>query len=104
MARRFRGKRRAGKKNRAIPISIVAPLAMPAIQYVIPKAIAGDFKGAMSSLALEYAGIDANNKFHFNQVAEVAVPLLVGVVVHKAANRFGINKYARKASMGYLEF
>ena len=101
--RRFGKKKRSGKRNKAIPVAIVAPLAMPAINYVLPKVMSGDIKGAAQSLALEYAGIGADGKFYPRQLVEAYVPLAMGIVVHKMAGKFGINRYARKYSMGLLE-
>ena len=101
--RRFGKKKRSGKRNKAIPVAIVAPLAMPAINYVLPKVMSGDIKGAVQSLALEYTGMDSAGKFHANQLVEAYVPVAMGVVVHKMASKFGINRYARKYSMGFLE-
>lgn len=103
MARKKRGRRGFGKKNRAIPLAIVGPLAMPAVQYVAPKLLAGDLKGAFQSMVLEYTGMGTDSKFHPNQLVEAYLPVLGGVVVHKLATKFGVNKYARKFTMGMLE-
>lgn len=100
MARKHKSFR---KKNKALPIAIMAPIAMPAVQYVLPKAMHGDFKGALQSVAQEYAGIEPNGQFRAQQIMEWAVPTMIGVVVHKGANKFGVNRYFRKMSMGYLE-
>ena len=100
--RRKGKKKRNGKKSHALPIAIVAPLAMPAITNVVPKIMGGDMKGAVNSLALEYAGYDGKS-FRASQVAEWAIPTMVGYVIHRGANKLGINKWARKLSMGFLE-
>ena len=102
MRRKGKKKGSRGKKNRALPIAIVTPLIMPAVTNVLPKVMSGDMKGAINSLALEYAGYDGKS-FRASQVAEWAIPTMVGYVLHKGANKVGINKWARKLTMGFLE-
>ena len=94
-----------GKKNRAIPIAVAAPIAMPAIQYVAPKLMAGDFKGAVQSLAQEYTGLNPDGTWNPKQIAQWAIPTAIGVVIHKVAShpRVKVNGYIRKFTMGFLE-
>jgi len=98
-----RKKSRRGKKNHAIPIAIAGPLALPAVQYVLPKVMAGDIKGAFQSMVLEYTGMGTDSKFHANQLVEAYLPVAAGFVVHKLAGKTRINTYARKLTMGFLE-
>ncbi|MFA5187576.1 MAG: hypothetical protein WC551_13940 [Patescibacteria group bacterium] len=93
------------KKNKAIPLAIAGPIAMPAIQFSLPKAVSGDFKGAALSLVQEYTGINPDGSWNPKQIAQWAVPTLIGVGVHKAANhpKIGVNKYIRRFTGGMLE-
>jgi hypothetical protein len=42
------------------------------------------------------------NKFKPMELFNGWAPLLGGVIAHRAANRFGVNRYLRKATMGIL--
>ena len=100
MARK--SKRRGGRRAKSIPIAVVAPLIAPAVMNSVPKLMAGDFKGFAASLAQEYTGVNPDGSFNAKQIGQWVIPTLIGVVVHKGANKMGVNAHVRRLTMGYL--
>jgi hypothetical protein len=94
---RFKRKRGGSRKAKSIPIAIALPVAAPAIQtgkYIMN----GDMPNAMYI----WTGIDSQGKLQGKQLAKTYVPIAAGVVIHKVANRVGVNNFVRRVSMGYL--
>lgn len=95
---RYRKKRRSGGKAKSIPMAIVAPLAFDAV-LVGKTAMAGDWNGVGKIMT----GYDAQaQSFNVNELLRTYAPLGIGIVVHKVANKTGVNSYVRRASMGFL--
>jgi len=93
-----KGKKKASKKLN-IPVAIAAPLVYMGMTQVAKPIMAGDYK----LLAINMTGFDPESqKFNFNELKQTYGPLAIGVVMHKGANRFGVNNYVRKATMGFL--
>lgn len=89
-----RAARRA--KNMTIPLAIVAgfaPTAMFALEgFQIPGS-EGGIKEAAHRLTMRMTGYEwKGGGFSWAQLMEGWTPLILGVVAHKAANRFGINR------------
>ena len=100
MARR---KRRGGKKQKAFPILLAAP--------VVPGFISAWNVRSMGPVEMvrsgvyEVSGIDMTGQSKLNQ--EKALKTLglvvVGLVGHKIANKVGVNRMLKKATFGYLQ-
>lgn len=90
MAKRRYGKRRGGSRSKKLPLSIVIPMAVPAIQ-------AGKhlMAGQMPEAAYVMTGIDINGQFHAGRLVQTYAPMVGGVLVHKFAGRF-VNRYIPK--------
>lgn len=90
-----RGKKyRKHAKKAAIGVAIAAPLVVagwPTIQ----KLAAADVKGAAEEAKKTFSSPAG--------LASVGVAMIMGLVVHKIANRSGANRVIRKLTMGYLE-
>ena len=97
MARRFSKKRRSSGKSKSIPLAIVAPLAYTGYEMVT------QFMGGNKAMP-QYmlTGVNANGVFNSGRLVQTYAPILAGVVVHKVAQRVGVNNIVRKATMGYL--
>lgn len=63
-------------------------------------------QGAMEGVARISARLTGysptENKFKFNELAAGWLPILAGGLAHKIANRMGINRQLRKATMGWI--
>ena len=93
----FRKKRRGGsRKAKSIPIAVAAPLAYIGAD-IAKLGMAGDWK----SVGYVMTGVK-DGKFDGGRVVATYGPTMVGVVVHKVANKVGLNNYVRRATMGYL--
>jgi hypothetical protein len=100
MARHRRGKRGYGKKNRAIPVAPILPLA---------GVLMNDFKSGVNAanantFTEDITGYNmSTGKFSIAQAAPFWGGEIVGIVVHKVASKTRLNQYIRKFTMGYLE-
>lgn len=93
MARR-KMKKRGGSRSKKMPLTILAPALYPAVDGL--KAMAGgDIAQGAKILVWRYGGVD-DSGFNLGRVTQTYVPVLAGVIVHKAANKFGVNRYLPK--------
>jgi hypothetical protein len=90
-------KRGSSRKAKAIPVAVALPLAVAAVDTF--KYAQG---GNWSSAAYVWTGVNKNGGFDSSRVMQTYVPIAAGVVVHKVANRVGVNNFVRRVSMGYL--
>ena len=75
------------KHNKKLPLAIAAPVALAAYE------IAKTGKGNSAAAVARITGYDpSNGQFAFGNMASTYVPILAGVIVHKAASRFGVNR------------
>lgn len=96
MARRRYGKRR-GSRSKKIPMAVTVPMAIPMIRSVGVLMSGGSTENMGQSLAQIWAGIGTDGKVHGDALAMTYVPILAGVIVHKAAGRLGVNRYIPKS-------
>ena len=97
MARYGRKKSRRGGKSKSIPISIAAPLVATgaeAAKYAMA--------GAYGNVKWMFTGITDNGDFQGGRLIKTYGPLAAGIVVHKVANKVGVNNIVRRATFGYL--
>lgn len=95
---RYRKKRRSSGKAKAIPVALAAPLAD--VGFRVGKALmSGDTNKAALYLT-GYSPID--QAFSAPEFLRTYGSLGVGIVVHKVANKTGLNNYVRRATMGFL--
>lgn len=94
---RFKRKRGGSRKAKSIPMAIAAPLV--AIGYEAGKDI---MAGNMAELKWDLVAVNAEGKFSTQKAMQIYAPLAIGVVVHKVANKTGVNNYVRRATMGWL--
>ena len=98
MARRRRGKRRGGK-SKAIPLAPILPVAFVALNAYKTTGIS---TATLSTMSKDMVGYDPVSKtFSAASATPFWIGEIMGIVVHKVANKT-INKYVRKATMGYL--
>lgn len=82
--------RRSNKMT--IPIALAVPLALKGIEIgnmIMDK----DYLGARSRLT----GVDYNGVFHFDGLLAQWTPTVIGLGVHMAASRFGVNSALGRA-------
>ena len=98
MARRRRG-RKGGRKSKAIPVAPLLPIAYVGYRAATKDGGIPEKLGVFSVLTTGYD--PRTNTFN----VQAALPFWIGevaaIVVHKVANKT-VNRYIRKASMGYL--
>ena len=100
MARRRKGRR---KKNRAIPLAVVLPPLYVGMNNVSKFAYAGP-AAVMDHITADLTGYQpSTGTFDYNWAKGYWMGQVAGVVVHKAAGRFGLNRHIKKLTMGWLE-
>lgn len=92
-------------KKTTIPLAIVAgfgPLIADTVTTV--KDPNQGFGQIPHVLAWHLAGINTwdNNKFDLSRLARGWAPILAGMIAHKAANKFGINRAIARAGIPLL--
>lgn len=92
MAKKKKSYRRAAKM--AIPVALAAPIVIAAWPGM-KELSTGDVQGAANEFQKSFASTQA--------VTTLLLPFVVGMVAHKIANKTGVNKIARKLTMGYLQ-
>jgi len=89
---KYRGKkRRSGGRSKKMPLAIVVPMAVPAM-LAAKYAMAGNFTSAQHV----FTGIQADGSLDTGRLMATYVPMLSGVIIHKAAGRLGVNRYLPK--------
>jgi hypothetical protein len=102
MARRRRsyGKRKRGGKMKSIPIAPILPVGM--VVYQAYKDAGGLNINMLNAIGMRTTGYNALSKtYNIDSAKGFWGGEVAGIIVHKVANKT-INKYLRKATMGYL--
>lgn len=98
MARR--GRKRGGRRAKSIPILPIAPLAIVTARTLQSGASPA---GMIEGFVRDTTGYDKGaGKFNAEKAMPFWIGTVAGVVVHKAANKTGINNHVRRATFGYL--
>ena len=101
MARR-RKQKGSRKKDKSIPLSSLLP-AMPAIVRVANDGFS--LKYTPTTVLYEMVGYAANEKTWVTSTVTRQIGLgIAGIVSHKLANKVGLNRALKKASMGYIQW
>jgi len=78
----------------------MAPLAGQAYMSAVSS---GPIQNKINNFTLNTTGVDfVNGKFSAKEAVPFWIAMGAGVVVHKVANRVGVNNYVRRATMGWL--
>ena len=100
MARRRKG-RRGGRKQKAIPLLPTVAAVYPAYKAYVGAG--GITKTLPLTLVYQYTGYNMDSKNWDPAVAMGALgPVIVGFIGHKVANKIGVNRMIKKATLGYL--
>lgn len=100
-------KSKARRRSRpSLSLAVVAGFA-PTLAFAIEGfKLPGDQGGIVEAahrVTMRMTGYEwKNNKWYASELAMGVGPLLLGGLVHKMANKMGINKTVRKATMGFL--
>ena len=97
MARR---KKHRSRRAKAIPVAPLIPLAVVAVRSYQQSGSAGAKLDALMKYTTGY-NWDAKD-FQPEQALPFWMGTVAGVVVHKAANKIGVNNMIRRATFGYL--
>lgn len=89
------------RRKFTIPVALVGGVVgMPAVQRGVSNLLAGDINGLMRNLS-QIVGVD-QGKFNPERLKENLVPLAIGVGVHIAARKLGVNRMLGQAGVPIL--
>lgn len=96
-------KRRRRRSNGfTIPVAIVAPLAMEGVE-TLQLVQDGNASLALDRLTQHYTGYSPNlNDWKWERLKGGAIPLMIGVLVHKLAGKFGVNRALGRAGVPFI--
>jgi len=86
--RKKKGRRSGSKK---LPVAVIVPMAIPVVEA--GKAL---MSGQYDTARYIVSGVDGSGRFNAGRLIETYGPLAAGVVVHKVANRVGVNRMIPK--------
>jgi len=102
MAKKGKGKRGFGRKNRAIPVAPIFPVIGVALgAYGAAGGMNKVFIDRLSQAIVGYSTL--SGKFTIAPALPFWMGELAGIGVHKAAGKVGVNRYIKKFTFGYLE-
>lgn len=88
-------RRRSGKKSTTIPLGIVAGVA-PGIIYGIKRGQSNGWEEGVRSMLGAYTGYhiyaDGTGHWSMKNLWRGGIPMIIGMAVHWAGKRFGINR------------
>ena len=96
MARR-RSKKSRGSRKMTMPLAVVAPVAL--LGYDIATDVLG---GQMDVAKAKLTGVTSDGRFDPKVLVKYYGPILAGVVVHKAAGMFGVNRVIANARIPFI--
>jgi len=94
---KYRKKKGRSSKKMTLPIAVIAPVA--AVGYFLGKELAA---GQVGLVLKQTTGFE-NGKFSgVSDIAGTYGPILLGVGVHKAASRIGVNRAMGAAKIPFI--
>lgn len=91
-----------GHRSKRISLAVVAGL-VPAASHAIDQLRYNSPADAAKSLLNDFTGYNAwNNQWNWQGMKRGLLPAMLGVGVHKAANKFGINRALRDAGIPWI--
>lgn len=97
---RYVSRRKRSRKQMTIPLAVVAGLAIPASRAWGHHNI----EGGLKQLAYDFTGWNAwTNKWEgWYGMKNGVLPVGLGFLLHKLANRFGVNRALANAGIPYI--
>lgn len=94
-----KNKKKGSKKSKSLPVAVMAPLAYVGYEQIVKPIMKKDF----NNLAQNLTGFNPSDQtFNGYELLQTYGAPVVGVFVHKGAERIGLNNYVRRVTMGYL--
>lgn len=97
---RYAKPKRRKKAGFTIPLAIAAPMVYTGARF-IDKVQSNGVQFASNDLMGTMTGYrpDLQDKWRIQRLAEGAMPLLVGMMIHKVAGRLGVNRALGRAGI-----
>lgn len=99
-----RKKSRSRKNGTQISLAVAAGMA-PLLSNAYQGWKAGGFNadgGLPEALSTSLFGVDAAGTFYASRMKKGALPLVMGILGHKAASKLGVNRAIARAGIPYL--
>jgi hypothetical protein len=99
MARR-RGRKRRGRRQKSVSIALIVPPLGLAADQISKKGVT---YSAAGGILAGMTGYDPTQQtFNADWAKPFWMGMVAAIVAHKVAEKVGVNKQVRKATMGYL--
>lgn len=99
-----RPRRASRRSGMTVPVAVLAGFA-PLAGMVIHGIKTGGLEYGLQELSTYTTGyIPQENRWSFPHLAKGMAPVLAGVLVHKLAGRFGVNRALASAGVPFLRF
>jgi hypothetical protein len=99
MARR-RGRKRRGRRQKSVSVALIIPPLGLAAQQIQSKGFTSDAASGILAGITGYSPMDAT--YNVDWAKPFWMGMVAAIVAHKVAEKTGVNKTVRKATMGYL--
>jgi len=85
--------KRGGSRKMTLPLAVIAGFAVPVTHSINAYKGGGGVSGAFNQLSMDMTGVSAiDNTFQFTRLKSGLLPVVAGIMVHKAAGYLGINR------------
>lgn len=105
--RRVYVRRRGGarRKSFTLPVAVVAGFAPMGVKLfgAVKRGLSGDVAGMTQEAVVATTGYNTDTKsFYWPAIPMFYGPILAGMVVHKIANRIGVNRALSRAGVPFI--
>jgi hypothetical protein len=95
-------KKRRYSRSFTVPVAIVAPLALEGVAR-FQDVQEGNSQLALDRIVQHYTGYSPNlHDWRWERLKVGAGPLLVGLIAHKIATKFGLNRALGRAGVPFI--
>lgn len=98
---KYRKAKQHHKKSFTLPLAVLAGFAPP-LMRAADAWKAGSWTDGVKRLGMDMTGFDSTGKFSVGNLQYGLLPVTVGIVVHKLASTFGINRALASAGIPFL--
>lgn len=93
---------KTGKRSPTLPLGLVFGL-LPMVAEPIMVGLKGDLWGAAAHGVKNTTGYNLwDKKFYFNDLKATWLPFIMGIILHRVAVKFGINRQLASAGIPYI--
>ncbi len=103
-----KGKKKGGHRGFTLPVAPIAgaigafATQAPSGRSLVSDLSSGNYSGFLYDAKELFTGVDANGKFRADWLMKTYAPLAIGLAVHIAASKLGLNRLLGRAKVPVL--